>query len=588
MPYSSESGKPIIKAVLERLAKRRKNEGLKALDIGAGSGTYPKLVNQLFPSKITWTGVEIWEPYVEQFELNKLYDRLLIRDAESAMAWLLDEQTHMERFDLIFVGDVLEHMTRHTALHVLYMAKRLLSDRGVLIVSVPIGDYPQGEYLGNPHEAHVDTWLTLDELRNALTPELTKQGRIGPWMHKAVQDNEIGVGFYYSAGVWAILRPTIGAYLICKDEGQFITRCLDSLDDCNVVVACDTGSTDDTLANLTLYEQSPDYGPQLQVHQISVSPWRFDDARNAALGFMPTDIDICISIDADETLEGEFVKDLRQAWWEAFWQGKLLDRVYHSFSTYWNWDKPEEAPNVSNHFHERIHSRFGYRWIHPVHEKLVASNEACAIWRTNLLMKQQPDNSKSRSSYLPLLQQAVKEDPTDWKLWSFLSSDLASVGRIDEALATLETCAQQPEADQAFICWRKAGLYEFKGDIDKALRELERSTELKRIREGFVLWAEMLERHGRYAANAWHSALRCEQPTQGYMRREDVWTAEFKLMLEEKTHWEPNFVSNAGGELLKLYDSGSIGADEYLTVMNALGAAIDPATFKAAEVERKA
>jgi SAM-dependent methyltransferase len=587
MPYSSESGKPIIKAVLQRLASRRKNEELKALDIGAGSGTYPKLVNQLFP-KIAWTGVEIWEPYVEQFGLNELYDQLLIQDAQSAMAWLLTEQQHLQRFDLIFIGDVLEHMTRPVALYVLNMAKQLLSERGMLIVSVPIGDYPQGEYLGNPHEAHVDTWLTLKELELALMPESVKSGHIGPWSSRAVQDNEIGVGFYYASHIYGTLRPSIGAYLICKNEGEFINRCLDSLDDCNVVIACDTGSTDDTLARLNTYAESPDFGPEMQVHELCVSPWRFDDARNAALSFMPSDIDLCISIDADETLEGSFVPDLRKAWWDTFWQGKIIDRVYHSFSTHWNWDKPDEAPNVSNHFHERIHSRFGYRWFHPVHEKLVASNEACAIWRTGLLMKQQPDNSKSRSSYLPLLEQAVKEDPTDWKLWSFLSSDLAAAGRIDEALAALETCGQQPEADKAFICWRKAGLYEHKGDIDKALVELESSTKLKRIRESFVLWAEMLERHARPAQNAWHAALRCEQPTQGYMRREDVWTPEFKAMLEEKVDWEPpNFVYNAGGELLKLYNAGSIGADEYLSVMNALGAAIDPATFKASEAERK-
>ena len=123
MPYSSTSGKSVIRTILSRLDKLAyKGAPLRGLDIGAGSGTYPKLVRELMSSKINWTGIEIWEPYVKQFELDKLYDNLILESADSALEKLCSEA---KSYDLIFVGDVLEHMTRETAVNVL--SARLVS-----------------------------------------------------------------------------------------------------------------------------------------------------------------------------------------------------------------------------------------------------------------------------------------------------------------------------------------------------------------------------------------------------------------------------------------------------------------------------
>ena len=62
MPYSSESGKAYIRNIVGRVKHDR------MLDIGCGSGTYAKM----FPDA-HWTGVEVWEPYVEEFKLKDLY-----------------------------------------------------------------------------------------------------------------------------------------------------------------------------------------------------------------------------------------------------------------------------------------------------------------------------------------------------------------------------------------------------------------------------------------------------------------------------------------------------------------------------------
>jgi len=70
MPFSSEHGKPFIKWVVSKVPSVRK------LDIGCGCGTYAKL----FPGG-KWTGVEIWQPYVEEFGLTSLYKHLYVEDA---------------------------------------------------------------------------------------------------------------------------------------------------------------------------------------------------------------------------------------------------------------------------------------------------------------------------------------------------------------------------------------------------------------------------------------------------------------------------------------------------------------------------
>jgi predicted TPR repeat methyltransferase len=118
-------------------------EPKKALDIGCGEGTYAKL----FP-KLAFTGVEVWEPYAEKYGLQALYQNFILQDAR--------EFSTDERFDVCFLGDVLEHMTVTEATVLVEKAK---SWADTVIISIPIGHYPQDEYEGNPYERHVkDDW----------------------------------------------------------------------------------------------------------------------------------------------------------------------------------------------------------------------------------------------------------------------------------------------------------------------------------------------------------------------------------------------------------------------------------------------
>jgi glycosyltransferase involved in cell wall biosynthesis len=144
----------------------------------------------------------------------------------------------------------------------------------------------------------------------------------------------------------------VGVYAIARNEEKHIQRWYDSVRDADFVVIGDTGSTDGTV------EKARELG--ILTIPIKVLPWRFDDARNAVLASMPSDLDFCISLDLDEVIE----KD----WKKAF--QKLEDgitRLQYSFAHRVSSTGEVLAESTA----EKIHSRNGYRWVNAVHEQLV-------------------------------------------------------------------------------------------------------------------------------------------------------------------------------------------------------------------------
>ena len=125
------------------------------VDIGCGEGTYSDLARGWRPDAL-WVGVDIWEPYVDQFDLWSKYDIVAVRDAR-------DLNLPTVPFVLL-AGDVLEHMPRFDAIDFLEHAKARAE---AIMVSIPIIDYPQHAHDDNPFEAHLDQW-TFDEMAQQL------------------------------------------------------------------------------------------------------------------------------------------------------------------------------------------------------------------------------------------------------------------------------------------------------------------------------------------------------------------------------------------------------------------------------------
>lgn len=133
------------------------------LDVGAGAGTWLDAVKPWFLHS-RWTAVEVHEPYVDRFSLTDRYDEVVVGDARTVP---------FRPHDVVILGDILEHLPILEALELL--AKARDAARVCVVASIPLGEYPQGEWQGNPHEAHLATWTDDDVHR--LDPTVS---RVGP------------------------------------------------------------------------------------------------------------------------------------------------------------------------------------------------------------------------------------------------------------------------------------------------------------------------------------------------------------------------------------------------------------------------
>lgn len=140
MPYSYTLYKEEVKQhFLEKLVKR-----IRILDVGPGCGTYSHLLKEYFPNM---DAIEIFENYVEQFDLRSKYEKVMIGDIR---------EFDFKDYDYIIMGDVLEHLNVKDAQAIL----KKVHDLDILcMVAVPY-NYEQGTYMDNVHETHLQPDLT--------------------------------------------------------------------------------------------------------------------------------------------------------------------------------------------------------------------------------------------------------------------------------------------------------------------------------------------------------------------------------------------------------------------------------------------
>ena len=98
MPYSADTFNGEVQRFIGRLPALK-----RCLDIGAGNGKHGRVIRAAHQNAHI-TAVEIERKYVEQFDLNALYDRVITTDAYNLIA------NPDVAYDLVVFGDVLEHM----------------------------------------------------------------------------------------------------------------------------------------------------------------------------------------------------------------------------------------------------------------------------------------------------------------------------------------------------------------------------------------------------------------------------------------------------------------------------------------------
>ena len=184
----------------------------------------------------------------------------------------------------------------------------------------------------------------------------------------------------------------IAIYTIALNEIKHTKRWADSVQDADYLVVADTGSTDGTQQALQ--------SAGAAVYNIKVNPWRFDDARNIALGLVP-DVDVCISMDMDEMMAPGWRQQLEKSWIPG--TTRLRYSYVHDFDEH---DRPHTAFMA-----DKIHARFGYRWKRPVHETVFSVNDEQIVTDPAVIMWHKQDDGKGRGQYLSLLALAHAEDP---------------------------------------------------------------------------------------------------------------------------------------------------------------------------------
>ena len=210
-------------------------------------------------------------------------------------------------------------------------------------------------------------------------------------------------------------KRKICVYAISKNEEKFVDRFMDSVLEADRVYVLDTGSTDNTVKRLRKRGAT--------VKKKKIEPFRFDVARNLSLDMVPMDTDICVCIDLDEVLEKL----------ESIWKDDTTRLLYN-----YNWSFDDYGKPRISFYIEKIHARKGYKWTHPIHEVLSCSLPHEEKIKTDLItVNHYPDVSKSRSSYLSLLELSVKEDPMDDRNLHYLGREYMYHQRYNDCIDTL-------------------------------------------------------------------------------------------------------------------------------------------------------
>lgn len=308
-------------------------------------------------------------------------------------------------------------------------------------------------------------------------------------------------------------KKKVCVYAICKNEEKFVNRWVDSMREADKIFVLDTGSTDKTVDKLK--ERG------IVVKQKIITPWRFDVARNLSLEMVDQDCDICVCTDLDEVFDKGWREKIEEAWNDS------ITRMKYPYI--WNFDENNQPKTFF--YLDKIHSRNDYVWTHPVHEVLINmnQNENFGIVH-DVLLNHHADNTKSRASYLPLLELSVKEDPEDDRNMHYLGREYMFHKKYNEAIDTLikhlslkrATWKDERCASMRFIARCYLGLHR----VDEAKLWFKKAIkEAPYMREGYTELGYLYYELKKYklAIRYFEKALAIKNKSQSYINESFCW-----------------------------------------------------------------
>lgn len=236
-------------------------------------------------------------------------------------------------------------------------------------------------------------------------------------------------------------RLKISVYAIMKDEEQFFDRWIASMWDggngADEICVLDTGSKEGWRE--LLCDSARKFGmpeDKLILDQKIYSPWRFDTPRNDSMKLISDDADICICTDLDEVLESGWGAELRRVAEENPTAGQ--------FYYYYAWNNDSDTGEPKRYFWYNKchrHPRYGVEWKYPVHETLTYTDiyrkmfpDSARMSDQTIWLRHYPDSTKSRGSYLGLLELRAQESPEDMYGLFYLAREYASYHKWERAI----------------------------------------------------------------------------------------------------------------------------------------------------------
>jgi hypothetical protein len=177
MPTSNLALWPDILSVINQVPHRR------VLDVGPGFGKAAVLLREYLnePPKVI-DAVEKWAPYVEQFHLARLYDRVWTGDVTEEVWTRGRSNFHaadlLPGYDLVLMGDVIEHIETEAAFELLARIP------GRVVICTPVEFFDNDPAGVHPvTEQHVSHWTEATWRRLAqIRPLEVRYERLGGWI----------------------------------------------------------------------------------------------------------------------------------------------------------------------------------------------------------------------------------------------------------------------------------------------------------------------------------------------------------------------------------------------------------------------
>lgn len=264
----------------------------------------------------------------------------------------------------------------------------------------------------------------------------------------------------------------IAVYTICKNEEKFVNKWLDSMSEADYMVVLDTGSTDSTMK---LLEEGKKKYPNLIYAQKVIDPWRFDVARNANIDIIPKDANILFENDFDEWLAPGWSQPIRERW---------IEGVHERGEYMYAWSHLENGDPARVFRYNKLHT-WNWRWKAPVHEYLArigVQGQGCADYKEeetiqfgfDILVHHYADSTKSRGSYLGLLELRCQENPEDEIAEVYLAHEYSYRGLYKKSIDLLDKLIHKAIS---YTDLDRANFYMFMGDDYLALGRCDKAVD---------------------------------------------------------------------------------------------------------------